>query len=385
MTILPNKPTHIFIRGQISMTGQRTLHSRWLHCLLLALVPIAFSHATAGPFVPGTGTKITVVGDNFEDPSWKYVPNGSKASFEQDEQQRPPGGRSKNGRWYESALRGQPDVIKRITTPPGGLPGSQGALLLATRLSGIPGRPSGEQQQDDLLMGVKTRIGRPIPASWSPSFVVRVYLPPFEKWENRTGASFGIRGDVRGRDRRGEIAPYWPGMFVLFRSATSRRFDHDFAQISVRAGKNGRDVAGPIIEQPGWWTFGLSFTPDGAIHYYASEGVDELTEEDHLYSGSPYGSRCLWFDNFFVNVANWDNGKRWSTPWVIDDPVICVIPPAGQQLTNLVRQRTRRVARTAKTRPQSASTRTASQSSRQQQASHSIKQPKQVTQTARRH
>jgi hypothetical protein len=32
-----------------------------------------------------------------------------------------------------------------------------------------------------------------------------------------------------------------------------------------------------------------------------------------------------------------DNGHTWSTPWVIDDPKIYVIPPAGQQVTNLYR------------------------------------------------
>ncbi len=311
----------------------------------MVAIQLTSSRSSAEPFVPGTGVKINQVGDNFEDPKWGYIMNGKKASHEQDERQRPPGGRSRNGRWYESAKRGQPDVIKRVATPPGGIVGSQGALLLRTRLSGVPGELSGKQMQDDLLMGVKSRIGRPIHVSWSPSCVVRVYLPEFEKWENRTGASFGIRADVRGLDRDGSVEPYWPGMFILFRSETSRKFDEDFAQISVRAQRSGRDLGGPKIHEPGWWTFGMSFTPDGQVHYYVREGVDDLTEEDHLYSSFPYGSRCLYFDNFFLNVANWDNGKSWSTPWVIDDPQVFVIPPQGKTLANLVRTRTRSVAR----------------------------------------
>ena len=296
------------------------------------------------PFVPGSGVKINLVGDNFEDENWGYIRNGNKASYEQDEEQRPPGGKSKNGRWYESAMRGHPDVIKRVSTPAGGLQGSKGSLLLATRLSGIPGELSGKQQQDDLLLGVKGRIGRPVPVGWSPSFVVRVYLPEFDKWENRTGASFGIRGDVRGRNPDGEIEPYWPGMFILFRSETSRQFDKDFAQISFRAQRNGRDLGGPKIYKPGWWTFGLSFTPDGQVHYYASPGVDDLTEADHLYSNFPYGWECVYFDNFFVNVANWDNGKSWSTPWIIDDPEVFVIPPKGQTLAHLLGRKNTRIA-----------------------------------------
>jgi hypothetical protein len=47
--------------------------------------------------------------------------------------------------------------------------------------------------------------------------------------------------------------------------------------------------------------------------------------------------RCQHFNNFFFNVANWDNGRTWSTPWVIDDPKVFVIPPAGQTVANLYR------------------------------------------------
>ena len=293
------------------------------------------------PFVPGSGDRVATVGDDFEDARWGYIKNGRKASYEDDEKQRPPGGKSRNGRWYESALRGQPDLIKRVTTPPDGLEGSESAMLLATKYSGIPGKLANKQMQDDLLMGVQSRLGRAVPVSWNPSCTVRVFLPPFDKWENRTGASFGIRADVRGRNREGSVEPYWPGFFVLFRSETSRKFEEDYAQISFRAQRSGRDFAGPKIYESGWWTFGMSFTPDGQVHYYAHAGVEDLTAEDHLYSSFPYDSRCLYLDNIFFNVANWENGKSWSTPWVIDDPQFFVIPPEGKTLAHLVRRRTR--------------------------------------------
>src|SRR5687768_7419525 len=86
-----------------------------------AATAFAAAARASEPFVPGTGVKLTVVGDNFEDPNWGYAMNGRKASHEQDEEQRPPGGKSKNGRWYEGAKRGHPDVVRRIGTPPGGL------------------------------------------------------------------------------------------------------------------------------------------------------------------------------------------------------------------------------------------------------------------------
>jgi hypothetical protein len=312
---------------------------------MFCILGLSFSSKlSAEPLVPGSGVKVDRVGDNFEDPKWGYIMNGKKASHEDDENQRPPGGKARNGRWYESALRGQPDVIKRVPTPPGGIEGSKGSMLLVTRFSGIPGELAGKQMQDDLLMGVSTRIGGPVPVSWQPSCTVRVYLPEFDRWENRTGASFGIRADVRGRDRDGSVEPYWPGFFLLFRSKTSKKHDEDFAQISIRAKSNGRDIGGPKIYEPGWWTFGMSFTSDGKVHYYAKAGVEDLTEEDHLYSSFPYGSKAKYFDNFFFDVANWENGKSWSTPWVVDNAEFFVVPPEGKTLANLYRSRRSTVA-----------------------------------------
>ena len=289
------------------------------------------------PLIPGTGEKVALVGDDFENPNWRYVPNGEKASYEQDDQQRPPGGKAVNGRWYESAKRGQPDVIQRLATPPGGLPGSTGSLFLCTKFSGVPGELAGEQMQDDLLMGVAHRLGRPIGVNWQPSFVVRVFLPDFQRWENRSGTSLGIRADVRGRNPDGEVEPYWPGTFLLFRSETSKKYDRDFAQLSVRANLDGADVPGPKIAQSGWWTFGMSFTPDGRVHHYARAGVGPLRDEDRLYSSKPYGMTCLAIDNFFVDVANFEDGKSWSTPWVIDDPTVYVVPPHGLTVADLQR------------------------------------------------
>ena len=73
--------------------------------LSLIMVLLVSSQVRAdGPFVPGTGQIVNTIGDDFEDARWGYIKNGRKASYEDDEQQRPPGGKSRNGRWYESAL-----------------------------------------------------------------------------------------------------------------------------------------------------------------------------------------------------------------------------------------------------------------------------------------
>src|SRR3954469_11969475 len=307
--------------------------------LVLTVAAFGVRHARAGqPIVPGTGEWLKDCGDDFEDSNWSYRYNLPKSSHEQDENQRSPGGVSNNGLWHEGGKRGTPDVVRRVPTPPGGLEGSTGALLFATKNSGIPGAPSNQQQQDDLLMMFNKRLGRSIPMAWQPSCTVRVYLPPWGDWEKRNGPSFGARCDCMGRNPDGSEEAYWPGMFIL-RNNTKSKDDKvtEAAKLTIRGDRLGRDVRSLDIDEPGWWTLGISFSDDGQVHYYAHEGIADLTAEDHLMSSFPYGERCTTMNNFFFNVANWDNGHTWSTPWVIDDPKVYVIPPLGQQVTQLYR------------------------------------------------
>jgi hypothetical protein len=280
--------------------------------------------------VPGSGQRVSQVGDDFEDPSWSYTYNLPKSSSDMDRQTRLPAGISKNGRLFEPALRGQPDLIERVETPAGGLPGSTGALAIATRESGVPGRASRANQQDDLIL----RMNGAIPVSRSPSVVVRVYLPPFDEWEPRTGNSFGIRASCYGRRSpnaprktgSNTSGPYWPGFFIhLYSSKTDKRYPKDFAMLLIRSNDRGADVFGPRITEPGWWTLGMSFSPDGQVHYYASAGVDNLTSQDLITSHYCYGFRCQRLDSFFFDVVSPDNGTTWSTKWIIDDPAIHVL------------------------------------------------------------
>ena len=82
------------------------------------------------PVVPGTGSEIVGVADDFEDPDWNYIPRNPKSTEDIDENQRGPMGRTTNGRWYEGIKRGHPDIVKRVSTPAGGLPDSPGSMLL---------------------------------------------------------------------------------------------------------------------------------------------------------------------------------------------------------------------------------------------------------------
>ena len=302
----------------------------------VALVSVVPAMAASRPLVPGSGVKLKNAGDDFEDADWGYVFNGPKSSREQDGRMRKPMGYSRNGRWYEGPGRGHPDLIRRVTTPEGGLPGSEGALMMATRYSGVLKRSSAENGQDDLFMHVAHRVGGVIPIFQGPSTVVRVYVPPFDQWENRSGASFGFRATVRGINPKSrEREAIWPGLFFQFNSETSRRESKDSAYLIVRAGERGNDYRGPRVT-PGWWTLGMSFTRDGRVHFFAHQGVDDLTENDRIGSHYAYGFRLVQFKDVFFDVFNANNGRSWSTPWIIDDPAVYLANPPRR---NVARRR----------------------------------------------
>lgn len=214
-----------------------------------------------------------------------------------------------------------------MPTPPDGIPGSKGSLKIQTLESGVPGNISGENRQDDLICNVQSRLRGQIPVSSSPSLVVRVLIPPFEKWEQRPGNSFGVRLSLEGyRPSDGDKDTYWPGMFIAYfppvpeRGKTPGR--DAYAQLVLRGASTGGDMPGPKITEPGWWTLGLSVSPNGSVNYYAHAGVEDLTAEDRITSQTPYGYRAERLQSFFFDVVNRDNGSDWSTPWIIDDALL---------------------------------------------------------------
>jgi len=323
-----------------------SLAATFVVLLALGVAPLTAPTASAAdlmrlstPVVPGTGAKLSEMSDNFEDAEWKWVVNGHKASRNLDRRERLPAGGSTNGLWFESTYRGQPDMIRRVGTPRGGLPGSSGSLLLRSLNTGIPGRTSRTSQQDDLIFGGGSRFGTYIDARHRPNFKVHVYLPPFKYWDAITDTSLGIRCDVEGRTWKTltrkhffnpvatENKTYWPGFFIQFNSPHDARYDFKTpsALIIMRADERGEDVVGPKITRIGWWTFGMSFTPDGRVHYYASPGVDPLTSRDRIGSFFPYSCRVRKFNSFFFNIVSRNDRMHWSTPWIIDDPCVYVV------------------------------------------------------------
>ena len=300
-----------------------------LSAALFVAVAFAGQRAHAQAFVPGTGHYLSQVGDDFEDPEWSFKMNWPKSSKNIDEVSRFPTGISKNRRWYEGAKRGMPDYIRRVDTPEGGIPGSEGSLLLQSMLTGMPKQHTYKMQQDDFVCDVMYRLKGSVPVSRAPSVVTRVFVPPFEEWENRNGCSFAFRCALQPRERRhntpdDEPDTYWPGFLIDFESKDNGR-DADRAFIRVRARTSGTDYRRIEIKESGWWTLGMSFSRDGHVHYYVKKGVEDLTEKDHIASHTPYGSQARSFNTFFFNVCAYDDGKTWSTAWIVDDPSVFVL------------------------------------------------------------
>lgn len=277
--------------------------------------------------VPGTGQRVARGDDDFEEEDFLYYPQHPKSSFNIDKNIRVPGGISKNLKWIEAAKRGTPDVVKRVPTPPGGIEGSKGALLLRTLHSGIPGDPSYQDQQDDLLFNLGQMIGRYIPVGHSPNCTVRVYIPKASEWEPLYHHSFGYRAGLLGNKPEGKSDEYWPGFFFEQRYDLKNNERHSFIQSWVRADGWGRDIPGPTFEPETWATLGMSFTPDGQCHFFARHGVDDLTADDHLGSYFCYNWRAHTFQTYFFNVMNRDDGRTISTPWIVDDPMLFVASP----------------------------------------------------------
>lgn len=318
-------------------------------CLLLVI----YGNNVNAQVVPGTGTLIEHVGDDFEDPDWSFVHNFPKGSRENNDRTNGPSGYSTNGRFIEGPERGQPDHMQIVPTPAGGLPGSRQALWVSTLHSGVPGQNTNTVEQDDLIAICPQLLGTNIRPSESPNCVVRVFFPEPERWEKRNGPHFGFRLGCRTtapQEGEGFLGlgspmgpePYWPGIWVHYRHTADRTGPAGTAFLTVRGDANGRDIRAGDMDQFGWWTFGISATPDGQVHYYAKRGVGNLTAADRLSSQYPYGFRTEQVTSFFFNFCNLNDGKTWSTPIVIDDPQLYLVNPT--RVLQTVEQKQKRQA-----------------------------------------
>ena len=207
-------------------------------------------------------------------------------------------------------------------------------MKIQTLNSGIPGLTSSEAQQDDLILNVGNKYGR-LSVARVPNAVVRVWMPPFEEWEPRSGSHFGVRlalGTTKMTQERRflfkrtveEAESYWPGFFIQY----TRKADghpEDRAMFLIRGANNGGDFPGPEITQTGWWTLGMTANPNGSVSFYAKPGVEPLTAADHLATTLPYNYRAESFSTIFFNITSANNGRTWSTPFIVDDPMVFTV------------------------------------------------------------
>ena len=66
--------------------------------------------------LPGTGSLVKGVGDDFEDEKWRWNYNHPKSSEEQDKRMRSPMAKSVNGKWFEGPKRGTLPASKEVNT-----------------------------------------------------------------------------------------------------------------------------------------------------------------------------------------------------------------------------------------------------------------------------
>ena len=107
------------------------------------------------------------------------------------------------------------------------------------------------------------------------------------------------------------------------------------------------------VEDFGWWTFGMSYTGDGQVHFYAKKGVENLTAADHLASKFPYSYQAEEFETMFFNFCNNNDGKTWSTPFLIDDAQLFVVNSSRIQ-SIVASKQPYDATRTARSRQQAA-------------------------------
>jgi hypothetical protein len=288
--------------------------------------------------IPGTGLRIAKTGDDFEDEKFAYYPQHPKSSWNIDKEMNIPGGISANNLWAEGGKRGTPDVVKRIATPPGGIEGSKGSMMIQSLHPGIPGTITREEQQDDLLHNVEGITGTQIPVAWSPNVVCRVYIPSELQWERRNGATFGYRIGLYGYTPSGKYDEYWPGIFFhMQREQTKEGKIKSRIMTVVRADEIGQDLQSIKLEPASWCTLGMSMLPDGSVQFYGKPGIEDLTEKDLLGAYFCYNWRAVNFSTFFYNVINMDDGRTWGTPWTVDNAFLYVATAPRQNIRSAQR------------------------------------------------
>jgi hypothetical protein len=280
--------------------------------------------ATSASNVLGRTVRLGALCDDFEDADWHY-------DYQRHTCYR---------RFWRTDHRGEPKLLKRVTTPDDGKQGSTGALEIRTQALDIRTnkyysdeeikafrrpRPAGPDfsilTQDDLLTAeFAKKLGRKLTRADQPVFILRIWLPPFEQWIKGCN-NLGFRHAPRS-NKSGE---YYPSIWLHDSPDTGPRF-------VFRIGTGvALDGVGEPIKQPGWWTLALAFDEEGIGHYYARPGVDLPTGKDRMFDTTRFrtanGTDNPTMDHVgygFFSLAVPNDGKT-SPRFVIDDYEVWVV------------------------------------------------------------
>ncbi len=231
--------------------------------LVLGLLSSATS-ATSAAVVPGTGTRVAALSDDFEDPGWGFDYSTYVSS---------------NGLWTGSS-RGAPEILNPVAPPSGGLSGSTRALQIRTWEAVDPSfdnwdANNPEGQEDFFSRWHNQRFGRLLTPADYPSMTMRVHMPDIAEWMGYPRYDLGFRAEV---DSVGP-GPYNIGKHyssIWFYKKTDGK-----GYVYIRDSIGDRQAVALNRPGPQWYTLGFSWDSAGS-HFYFWQGVADLTASDKI-------------------------------------------------------------------------------------------------------
>ena len=270
--------------------------------------------------VPGYGTVIDAISDEFEPPwSYDYVNNYSS-----------------NGLWYVP-FRGPPEILELVAPPDGAVDGTTTALRLRSIDDGDDGYPGAE----DLVTVFydTTALGRLLERAENPSYVAWIHLPPINTWPTGQN-SFGFRVAAWDSTLISETnvhGEYYPSLWT-YRGTDGKGY------LVARVGDGFTpDLIIGEFTSTGWFTFGISWDAEGRTEYYAAEGRGTLTSDDLIYTDTLSDRRIEQAVYHFFSLRFPATGAlspdfladrcRVFTQAVPSPPTLSIVSVANQQVS----------------------------------------------------
>jgi len=219
---------------------------------LLNFITPSLESKTKQVDVLGRTKRLDIICENFESNVWSKNYNKN------------------NAYWHATSnpsKRG-PELLELVPPPSGRKPGSSQALKIS--------RISDPKQQELLSPAFAMKLGRNLTRSDQPVFVVRIWLPPFDKWGQAYG--FGFRQQTHASN----ISNISNNEFSTSIWVKKNQNGINFYFRAANGSKD--DLPSRIIVKPGWWTLAIAFDVEGIGHYYISKGTNIPTTKDEVFS-----------------------------------------------------------------------------------------------------